>query len=205
MNSVYDDPAYDGVRDSLTDLLLALQEQYGEDPNLFTQNLEKKTMDHLARGAYVQFVNPPDERYAQNAKSALTDGTYWHYTMYAPIRMRDWLGWRNRSCEVILDLGSEKAVKDIRINTYQSPRSWVYVPERVDCFVSLNGKNFERAGGVTTMDNTFLDGTKLYEVNMPGKQVRYVKVLIKPMQYIPSGMPGGGNAPWLFVDEVIVE
>lgn len=205
LNSVYDDPAYAAVRDSLTDLLLALQEQYGEDPNIFTQNLEKKRTDHLARDASVQFVTSPNERYADNAAAALTDGAYWDYTMYAPIRMRDWLGWRDRSCEVILDLGSEKALNGIKVNTYQSPRSWVYFPETLDCFVSSDGRNFERAGGITTMDNDFLDGTKRYEVELPGTRARYVKVLAKPMEYIPSDMPGGGNAPWLFVDEVIVE
>ena len=42
------------------------------------------------------------------------------------------------------------------------------------------------------------------EVSARGKKKKamYLKVIVHPMAQIPDGMPGAGNLPWTFIDEV---
>jgi hypothetical protein len=38
-----------------------------------------------------------------------------------------------------------------------------------------------------------------------GKKVQKFRITIKNLDKIPRGMPGEGNQPWLFIDEISIK
>ena len=145
-----------------------------------------------------------DIRYEQKKETLLTDGKFWEYSMYSAIRQNDWLGFQNNDCELVIDLGANKAINQLGVNCYQQPNARIFYPERVNFFISEDGSNYQAAGGITVMDNDYLDGTKWHEVEVPGRRARYLKVEIDRLDFVPEGRNGEGQPAWLFIDEIMV-
>ena len=115
----------------------------------------------------------------------------------------DWLGWIGDDIEATIDLGSVQAVDSVRMHTLNQNGSWIYLPEYVEVFTSLDGKKFVSAGRSSEFVNDVLTMGWI-TVHFPQQKTRFIKLFAKNYGRIPEGKPGGGNLAWVFADEIQV-
>lgn len=157
-------------------------------------------MFNKATGRKVSLATPSQPKYpGQGGAFSLVNGIYSNKGLSYP----DWLGWVGDDLEATIDLGKTEAVDSVRMHTLVQNGSWIYQPQYVEVFMSIDGKEFTTAGKSSTFRNDTLTMGWI-TVPVPKKQTRYVKLLAKNYGVIPDGQPGGGNKAWLFADEVQV-
>jgi hexosaminidase len=118
-------------------------------------------------------------------------------------KSKEFLGFSGTDCEAVIDLGKDEKISKVIVHCLRETGSWIYRPLTVEVFISSNGTDFTSAG----LTDDFIIKTKALEtgtmkVEFPGKNSRYVKVVVKNWGLIPDGNPGAGNKAWLFVDEI---
>lgn len=162
-----------------------LANEYGNRPE------SKQTVNHLARGCKVVYNKPYSDRWPAQGETTLTDGVQggWTYTDHR------WQGSTN-DMDVTIDLGAVKEIHYIGANFMHAPGPWVWAPERVEYYVSTDGKDFQQVGSVCGDMPDVYDGIlfKQYSIIHNG-QARYVRMVAHKNHR---------DGAWLFTDEVVV-
>lgn len=157
---------------------------------------EKTFTFHKAVGQKVSYNIQPSERYKGNSGTLVdilkgsanfTDGK--------------WQGWNNKSPEITINLGKLTKISRVAVGCLEKQGSWIFLPEKVEVFVSKDGKEFQKMGqkehpyqlnGYATL--------KDFENTFNEQQSQYVKVKIS---YCDHKLNGPDS--WVFIDEIIVE
>ncbi|MBB3696261.1 GH92 family glycosyl hydrolase [Flammeovirga yaeyamensis] len=128
--------------------------------------------------------------------------------IYASDNLRDgkWDGVSGQNFEVVIDLGKDEELHQVSIGFLENTSSWVFLPNKVEFFVSEDGKEFTSLGVESTeMPNDHpIIGVTRFAKEIKGNY-RYVKVVAIPFEALPVWHSGAGNAPWMFTDEIVVE
>ncbi len=155
-------------------------------------NLPSKEMDviaHKALGAQIVFQTPPSPKY-DNGSLTIVDGQL----AARPWKGHEWLGFESDS--VSFDLVFEKPikVKEIRIHTLHDPNSWIWAAQTYMITLNKYGCGNGIADGYST--------DEFIQIEVKDKHVKQIHVTLYGISKIPSGEPGAGNTPWLFLDEI---
>lgn len=158
--------------------------------------------EHLAFRKKVTFISPDTTRLPPNAMDMLTDGIRGSHD-YA----YNWLAFPGQNLEVVIDLEESKEIQRIESAYYQYAMWLRVLPARVEYFVSADGKDFEHVG---TVENTlpidqYGGQQRDFILQFAPRQARYVKVKAHTIGTTPAWHPGGGRAPNMLVDEILVE
>lgn len=164
-----------------------------------------KNMVQLSQDGNLAFeksykLNPaPDKLYGRDANSLLTNGM--HGSNYYKVQ---WLGFKEKNCEAVVDLGSVQNFKKVISSYFQASPDWILFPQAVEFSVSDDGATYRSIGSdmaQKAMPNPSV-GSRNYAVtgNFSG---RYVKVTTKGA-ICPPGHTGAGSLAWIFMDEIIV-
>ena len=104
--------------------------------------------------------------------------------------------------QAIIDLGEIDSIHSVTIGCLYDKLSWIYPAESVQIWVSTNGKNYEQAGKIKYNGDQKRNAITISSTVKTG---RYIKIEAINLGTIPSGNPGAGSKPWLFIDEISVE
>lgn len=117
-----------------------------------------------------------------------------------------WLGWQGVDFSLVLDLQKEISDKTIKLSSLYCPKSWILHPQKVECFVSNEGKDYKKIGEFE-VGNIQKEEEVIREYIFKPKDInyRYVKFEIKGTKKLPSWHPSEGGTSWVFLDEIIVE
>ncbi len=146
-------------------------------------------IQHKALGAQIEFQTPPSPKY-DNGSLTIVDGQLGA----RPWNGHEWLGFNTDS--VSFDLIFEKPikVKEIRIHTLHDPNSWIWAAQTYKISLNKFGCGSGIADGYSTAE--------IIQIKVSDKHVKQIHVTIYGISKIPSGQPGAGNTPWLFLDEI---
>ena len=144
---------------------------------------------HAAIGKPVALVTPPNPDYASSGIESLTDG-YVGPTPMCPCL--GWLGWEGRPIEATIDLGQPTDIKLVGGHFMQMVWAGVYIPQKLEAFVSNDGNEFKQIGSVTPKQEIAGDILRTVQIEARNVKARYVK------------LKAYGNGMWLFVDELFV-
>ena len=116
----------------------------------------------------------------------------------------EWQGWNGRDMEAVIDLGTAQSITKVNCHVLDQKGSWIYLPSSVEVLISADGTNFTSIGKTSSYTP---DKLTMYNaaVTVPATTTRYVKIIAQHYGKIGDGLPGAGNAAWLFVDEIQVE
>jgi len=117
-----------------------------------------------------------------------------------------WQGYQGVDIDATVDLGSIQLIHKIEIGFLQDNNAWVFMPEKVDFYISKNGKHFQKIGTVKNDISPKEQGAilKNFAVDLSIK-TRYIRVVAKNKGICPSWHKGAGNKAWIFADEIVVE
>ncbi|MFM9027419.1 MAG: family 20 glycosylhydrolase, partial [Bacteroidota bacterium] len=154
---------------------------------------------NYATGKDVILVNRPDDEYCTGGGFTRVNGL----TGALPWNGSDWLGFRGKSLDATVDLGSVMGFSKVALDALNDEGSWIHFPKSVEVQLSDDGKNFT---SVAKLSGEKLDLSKR-QIRVPvGKaKARYVKIIAENAGVIPECKPGAGNPAWLFADEIIIE
>ena len=151
----------------------------------------QQPLSHMGRGCKVIYNTPYSKQYPAAGDSALTDGVCGGWT-YGDNK---WQG-TMRDFDVTIDLGGVKPVRYVGATFLQSVGAWVYMPRRVDIYLSDDGEKFTLAGQAwcDVPDTSAEIRYKVYST-LCHSQARYVRI-----HAIKYPKPGS----WLFTDEIVI-
>lgn len=140
----------------------------------------------------------PDEQYTHNGLSDLTNGISgtadWN---------NHWLGYQGKDLEYIITLDSIQPVTSVETNFIQDPGSWIFHPQLVQAFVSVDGENYQRLDQEVIKAQR--QAPKIKTVTLNGQaNGRYVKLVVRTVKQCPDWHIGVGNPSWTFIDEITV-
>ena len=162
-----------------------LRNEYGE------RKLAQTGMAHKAVGAKVVYNNPINKHYPGAGETTLTDGVIGGWT-YSDGRWQGFLS----DFDVTIDLGEVTDVHYVGGTFMQLVSPYVFMPKKVDIYVSEDGKDFVHLAEVwndvslRTEDLVFRSFDTVCDT-----KARYVR-------YTASKNEVSGG--WIFVDEIVV-
>ena len=161
-----------------------LAEEYGE------RKLAQTGLDHKAKGCKVVYNKPIQKWYPAAGETTFTDGIIGGWT-YSDQRWQGFLS----DIDVTIDLGSVQTVSYVGGTFMQLKEPGVFMPQKVDIYVSEDGESFEHVAevwndvSVNIPDLLFRSFDTICDV-----RARYVRYHAKR-----STMRG-----FLFLDEIVV-
>ena len=152
-----------------------------------------------ATGRKISLRKNPSPSYSNGGAMTLIDGKTGNTNPWVG---SDWLGWQGDTLDATIDLENVTTINSITISTLFDPNSWIYQPGNFVLFTSDDGINYSPAKQLIENEN---GNSNKHHFTFEGLNARYVRIVVSGMSKIPTGSPGEGNAPWLFVDEIQIE
>jgi len=151
----------------------------------------------------VQYLNAYDKSYPGSGEYTLVNGIC-GTTNHSD---GEWQAWNGSNAEVTIDLQQASEIKTISVSSLQNPGAWIFLPKKVEFFVSADGKTFQKVGEAIN-DVDALTGAvqrKVFTASFNPVSANFVKVVVQNLGKCPKGHGGEGKPAWLFVDEITVE
>lgn len=190
-------------------------------PLSFTQNTRLKAIEKseyesfsVSDTAYAFFYKKPNnytikinstynKQYTADGDEGLIDGLLGE----ADWRKGRWQGYQGQDFEAIIDLQTEKEVKNIKAGFLQDTRSWILFPISVTYWGSLDGITFNK---ITTLINEIPDSVldvKRQELShsFAPQIVRFIKIQASNYGKLPDWHQGAGGEAFIFIDEIGIE
>jgi hexosaminidase len=152
-----------------------------------------------AAGQKVILSSEPAEKYKGKGGLTLTDCIQARY----PLLGSEWLGYAGKDVDVIIEFDEPVTINKITVGSTHQPGQWIYAPKSIECFVSENGNTFQSIGKVQHEDILKTKAKAILETTP--LTIKKIKTEVRNFGIISEGEQGGGNAAWLFLDEIIVE
>ena len=147
---------------------------------------------HNGLGLPVELVSQPHPKYSHNGSLTLVDGVKGK----RPWKGDDWLGFNDEKVEIIIDLLSDKKLKDITVGFLDAKGSWIYLPESMEIYTETKPNKWELISRSEIQE-------EYQQIELTGSTSR-LKIIARPIAKIPNGEEGAGNIPWTFIDEIIL-
>ncbi len=160
---------------------------------------------NLAFKAPVKAQPMPSSKYARGDIAILTNGVHG-----GPDFRMQWLGWEGTDAEFTIDFGSPKTMTAVSLNSFSESGSWILHPDKVECFVSIDGKGY-LPWGSELLDVLHKNEQRNHHFSFDNpygpydhRSFRYVMFRVKGSKKLPAWHPSGGGPSWFFLDEVVV-
>jgi len=149
------------------------------------------------------FAHNPNTPYNKNASRALIDDELGDVNDLS----RGWLGFSGHDVQVDLQLGKAVDIHSVTLRFAHVPDAWVFAPSQVMVAVSADGKEYtDYMPATITYDATqeAMNTSQLLSLTIPvnRSQVRFVRLLAKPIAHIPQWHRAKGLKPWVMMDEI---
>ena len=125
----------------------------------------------------------------------------------------EWAGWYNTNADFVVDFGSPISISSVTLGAIANANMTVALPKEVCIYGSSDGQLFTILG-CKTLDDTdvFAREATRCDIVIPltphlldCTEIRYIQVQAIHPGTIPEGFIRGGQAPWMYFDEIIVE
>ena len=152
------------------------------------------------------FVDPPAERYGEEADIALMDGKKGAPSDY----YNDWLGFEGVDMDATIELAVPTDINVVKVGLCHEPNDWVVWPKSVWVSFSKDGKEFTdwQPAELPVFDRPDkMQGFGRVEARarVNEKQAKFVRVKVENQGVLPQWHPYAGQKAWIMVDEVAIE
>lgn len=121
-------------------------------------------------------------------------------------RVGMWQGYHGVDIIATVDMEKETEIHRLAGSFLQDQNSWIFMPEKVEFFVSNDGKKFKSVGIVRNTVPQDVDYPVLQELEVVKDiKARYVRMVASTIGVCPDWHVGAGDKAWTFCDEFIIE
>jgi hexosaminidase len=161
--------------------------------------IEQQFVVAKSTGSRLTLKVQPDPSYGEGKAEKLVDGIRGNPAIFG----MDWLGFRGTDLDVVIDLGKEQSITNIRIAFFDAEVSWIHLPREINVLVSSDGRSYQPV--VIASAEQIRESSQDFSMSLQGSPARYIRVVAFNHGQIGIGRPGEGHGAWLFVDEIVVE
>jgi predicted alpha-1,2-mannosidase len=167
---------------------------------------ESKVIDmeliKFPEGRSISLATDYHRQYTAGGDSALIDGI----RGTNDFRLGAWQGYNGPDLNAVVDLGEPTTIHRLTTGFLQDSNSWIFMPERVEYYLSDDGETFRKVGVVENHVPKDKGGviTHDYSVHLTPQKARYVKVVGVSGRMCPDWHKGHGNPLFIFADEIVV-
>jgi hexosaminidase len=144
--------------------------------------------------------NSCSPHYAAQGDNSLVDG------VRGTTNFRDglWQGYQGTDVDATIDFGKEEVLSEVGAGFYQESQSWIFMPDSVEYYASLDGVDFRKIGVVRNdIPQDYPDPIKRdFILRFEKRTIRYIRIVAKNIGVCPPWHPGAGGKAWLFIDEI---
>jgi len=117
-----------------------------------------------------------------------------------------WIGQDGQPLEFLIDLEKTTEIQEVKVNYLYSDGSWILRPETVEVSFSNDGKKF---GDLVKrlLDAPLKKGQDFTESVsvLANTNARFIKIKVTNIDKCPETFPCAGEAPWIFIDEILIK
>ena len=175
---------------------------WAENDGKRSKKVEAK-LHKVPSGMNVVMKNMWHKQYPAGGDIALIDGIIGG----ANFRNGSWQGYYWEDVEGVLDLGKAQYISSININFIQDNRSWIFMPENVQYYGSLDGDNFTKIGIIeNNIPKEELSVIiKSFTIKFAKRKFRYIRFHAINHNICPENHLGAGGKGYVFMDEIEVK
>ena len=171
-------------------------------PDNRSKMVEKKINFNKATLRPTELLTKPAPQYTYQGAVTLTDGLQGG-DIYTG---GEWLGFYTDNAVAVIDLGQKTSISKVSTHANVDMSSWIMGCAGITVAVSDDNKEFREVLNkdfpATKIDQKAIE---TYEESFEPVETRYVKVTVKRFKALPKGHPGAGKAPFLFIDEIMID
>ena len=121
-------------------------------------------------------------------------------------RVGMWQGYYGVDLDATVDLGEEMRITRLAGSFLQDQGSWIFMPEKVEFFISSDGKTFKSVGVVENEIAQDAEDAVIQELDINKRlSARYVRMVATNPGPCPEWHVGAGEPSWIFCDEIVIE
>ncbi|WP_412468480.1 family 20 glycosylhydrolase [Pedobacter sp. KLB.chiD] len=157
---------------------------------------EQAMVKNMATGKKVTLAHSGQGNYNIDAQR-LTNGIQGSY-LY---NNGEWLGLSGGDFEALVDLGEEKTIREVGINTLNYQWQKMHPPKLLLIEVSTDQQVYKEVSRQTVFS---VEGINAALHKITPIKARYIRIKASNIGVIPDGFYGAGTKAWLMLDEIIV-
>jgi predicted alpha-1,2-mannosidase len=121
-------------------------------------------------------------------------------------RTGTWQGYHSVNLEAIITLNKMETINQINVGFIQDINSWIFMPPKVDYYLSSDGKTFTLVATVKNDISPKQGGSikKEFRATFKSRSAQYIKVIAHNIGVCPSWHKGAGGKAWIFSDEITI-
>lgn len=153
---------------------------------------------HLGANKPIILETKPHPSYPADGPQSLLNGVQGQDDSYST---GEWMGFQGTSFSAVIDLEGVDTIQEVSLRFFHRPGSWVHAPEQVAVAFAKNKEEWSepltRTIATPSESNAFPATISVDEV-----ATRYIRIEVIPAERIPDGLPGAGEPPFFFIDEI---
>ncbi|MCK9626303.1 MAG: GH92 family glycosyl hydrolase [Bacteroidales bacterium] len=180
---------------------------YCKDHNSEKSFITATSLNKVSNTYSIQIISKYSLQYAAGGDKGLIDGVRGEKNF----RLGGWQGYQGTDLEAIIDLNEVKKITSISAGFLQDVKSWIWMPQYVEFFISEDGIKFKSAGVVKHNVDPKDYKPQIHDlsVGLPVQDtangIRYIKVFAKKIGTIPNWHLGAGGEGYIFIDEIEIK
>lgn len=152
----------------------------------------------------IELLTKPDPRYTSPNSKLLSDNNLadLNYGNGAG----EWLGYTKTDAAFMLYFNKTSTAQNVYLNMLENTGGYIFPPVSVEVYGGTEKDKLKLLGKVTPqMPKKYEDAKMMQEkISFPPSQIKYMKIVAKPLAKLPSWHDGKGKPAWIFVSEVVV-
>ena len=170
----------------------------GDQSSMVVEGSFKK----IDAGRTITIENPYSSQYEAGGDIALIDLQRGNDNF----RVGMWQGYYGVDLDATVDLGEETRITRLAGSFLQDQGSWIFMPEKVEFFISNDGKTFKSVGVIENEIAQDAEDAVIQELDINRRlSARYVRMVATNPGPCPKWHVGAGEPSWIFCDEIIIE
>jgi len=113
-----------------------------------------------------------------------------------------WLGFQNEVQEINLKFIDSKVLNKIYLSCLSDHNAWIFLPKEIEIW---EDKSLVSKTEIPYPVEQHPSSLEFIGIDVPNKLYTALSIRVRSLSTIPDWHQGKGTAPWLFIDEVIIE
>ena len=173
---------------------------FGRRQKALEDTISQRLTFHKAVGKNASTTNLFHSNYTAGGMNGVTNG------MKGSSNFKDgnWQGYWGNDIEIRVLLDSLTEVSSFSAGFLQYNNAWIFLPEEVEYFTSIDGVQYEWVGVVKPKVSPKDKTQQTFDFDLSGnsRYARYVKLKAKSIGPCPDWHDAAGSDSWLFIDEI---